>query len=124
MFTVIIFIVCGWDGMAADKHIPQWLKEETGNDIIIENEDKSRPEEDANTSDHNSDSEQSDEETEQTEIDMPNNYNLGKDNNTKWRKEPHTPNVRTRAHNIVIHQPGPKRDAKMPKYALTVSTVL
>jgi hypothetical protein len=40
---------------------------------------------------------------------------LGLDNNTKWRKEPRAPNVRTRAHNIVVHLPGPKRDAKNAK---------
>jgi hypothetical protein len=108
--------------MATDKQTPQYLEEETDNEIIIESEDENCPEEDVvDTSDHNSDSEQIDKET---EIDRPNNYYLGEDNDTKWRKEPRVPNVRTRVHNINIQLPGPKRDAKNVKTHTDFSTVL
>lgn len=43
------------------------------------------------------------------------NYYVGRDKKTIWRKEKPASNVRTRAHNIITHLPGPKGVARQAK---------
>ncbi|XP_025191783.1 uncharacterized protein LOC112592035 [Melanaphis sacchari] len=52
------------------------------------------------------------------------NFMIGKDKKTKWRKSVITKNVRTRVQNIVIHLPGPKFIAKQMKSPLDCFNLL
>lgn len=51
-------------------------------------------------------------------------FMIGKDKKTKWRKSVITKNVRTRVQNIVIHLPGPKFIAKQMKSPLDCFNLL
>lgn len=62
-------------------------------------------------SEHYTSSEQEGDEDDEEEV-CENNYYLGKDRMTKWRKEISRPNIRTRSHNIIIHLPCVRGDAK------------
>lgn len=71
-------------------------------------------------SDHESDTEQelsecdSDLSDDNDDMDSQ-SYYIGKDGDTKWRKAQPPKNVRTRAHNIITHLPGPIRAAREAK---------
>lgn len=61
-------------------------------------------------SDHNSDSEQeASAEDKEEEEDHDENFFVGKDQTTKWKRRSNL-QVRRRAHNIITYLPGPKRD--------------
>lgn len=65
--------------------------------------------------DHNSDSEQSETDSEDEAESSSSEYYIGKDKQTKWFKNPPSQRTRQRAHNIVLHLPGPKGEAKNAK---------
>lgn len=69
-------------------------------------------------SDHNSETEQELSESEDSvtnDDDIPGDYYLGKNGETKWSKVTPPVNIRTRAHNLVKHLPGPKGKARETK---------
>ncbi|XP_050063261.1 piggyBac transposable element-derived protein 4-like [Aphis gossypii] len=72
-------------------------------------------------SDHDTNSE---EEATDSEIDEApenaNNFYIGKDGITKWCKIKPPVNVRTRAHNIITHLPGPRREARGNKSQIEI----
>lgn len=73
---------------------------------------------------HNSESEQSDDDSDLTNNDSNCEYFIGKDKVTRWRKFPINRNVRTRNQNIITHLPGPKRCAKNSKSELDCFSLL
>lgn len=107
----------------------KWFEELSDNDIP---EDESDFEEVDHTSDseHVTESEQEASETEEAaaadpiqnrnDSNQPHNFYVGKDCLTKWRKSHPHPNVRTRAHNIIIHLPGPKNKARETKTEIDI----
>lgn len=95
--------------MSTSQQICQWLDEELDDGILHESDDESCSEDLINEN-HESASEQSNDENESENSVI--SYYTGKDNITRWRQEPQARNVRTRAHNIVLHLPGPKKVAK------------
>lgn len=89
---------------------------------MSEADDESDNEEmDTKKSDHESESEQdiSENETNENVTDVQNNnFYLGKDKTTKWKKN--KPNMQTRvhSHNIIRHLPGPKQNARDAKFEI------
>lgn len=105
----------------------QWFDEVSSGeeeDTFTEDSDEDQ-EDNVQVSDHDSDSELEASESEQSEHENhPNtgnedatnaNFYVGKDKRTKWKKNRPNTKVRTRAHNIILHLPGPKGEARNSK---------
>lgn len=100
----------------------QWFEESSSEESPPDDkddEDSDLEEDVVMQSDHDSSSEQeagpSDLDNEQSDATSSNHFYMGKDKKTKWRKTTPNVHVRTRAHNIIIHLPGPKGAARNAK---------
>lgn len=97
--------------------VENWLNGLSSCDEMSEANDVSDNEEnDTEKSDHESDSEQdiSENETNENVTDIRNNnFYLGKDKTTKWKKNKPNMQIRVRSHNIITHLPRPKQNAKL-----------
>jgi len=100
----------------------QWFEESSSEESPPDDkddEDSDLEEDVVMESDHDSSSEQeagpSDLDNEQSDATSSNHFYMGKDKKTKWRKSTPNVHVRTRAHNIIIHLPGPKGAASNAK---------
>lgn len=97
--------------------VEHWLDKLSSCNEMSEADDKSDNEEIDTTqkSDHESESEQdiSENETNENVIDVQNNnFYLGKDKTTKWKKNKPNMQIRVRSHNIITHLPGLKQNAR------------
>jgi len=103
--------------------VENWLNELSSCDEMSEADDESDNEEIDTTqkSDHESESEQdiSENETNENVSDVQNNnFYLGKDKTTKWKKNKPNMQIRVRSHNIITHLPGPKQNARNAKFEI------
>lgn len=93
-----------------------WFDElSDGSEDLIFSDDSEGEEDNLVLSDHHSVSEQEISEDEEEEVlcdDGNERYFLGKDKATKWLKQKPPTNIRTRAHNIITHLPGPRNGAQ------------
>lgn len=105
----------------------KWFEEASDNESSAGDESDFEEVNHTSESEHLTESEQEASETEDVEptesekdSSQPQNFYIGKDCLTKWRKS-HTPtNVRTRAHNIITHLPGPKNNARESKTEIDI----
>lgn len=110
-------------GSSSDEN--QWLEwlhelsEEELSDIADSDEEDSvnESEHDSSTEQEASENELSEEEEIATNED---DYYVGKDGITKWRKNKFPANVRTRSCNIITHLPGPKCEARDRKNEIEI----
>lgn len=94
------------------RNLLQGLDDDEDEDPINISGEDSEPDEEIH-SEHDSVSEQSDEEESEGDCDGP-TY-IGKDKVTKWRRHKIQKNVRTRQQNIVTHLPGVRAEGRMCK---------
>ncbi|KAL5237653.1 hypothetical protein ACI65C_005063 [Semiaphis heraclei] len=72
-------------------------------------------------SDHDTNSEEEATDSGKDEVrENADNFYIGKDGKTKWCKIKPPVNVRTRAHNIITHLPGPRREARGKKSQIEI----
>lgn len=102
--------------------VENWLNELSSCDEMSEAGDESENEENyTDKSDHDSESEQdiSENKTNENVSDVQNNnFYLGKDKTTKWKKNKPNMQIRVRSHNIIAHLPSPKQNARNAKFEI------
>lgn len=101
--------------------IEQWIEEDE-NELIdrnnIDSDDESEDQVEVNYKNTDTENNDNENESESNSEDfgpiLQNKYFFGKDS-TRWMKEEPTRAHRTRAHNVIVHLPGPKSTAKNMK---------
>lgn len=106
----------------------KWFEELSDNESLADDESASEEVNHTSGSEHMTESEQEASETEDVveptesgnDSNRPQNFYIGKDCLTKWRKSHPPTNVRTRAHNIITHLPGPINNARETKTEIDI----
>ncbi|XP_060845772.1 piggyBac transposable element-derived protein 4-like [Rhopalosiphum padi] len=104
-----------------DENIIQNWFDDFSSDEESFGEDSDSDEDIVLRSDHDTNSEEEATDSEIGEVrENADNFYIGKDGKTKWCKIKPPINVRTRAHNIITHLPGPRREARGKKSQIEI----